>query len=144
MSTVALGSGLNTGEVEAMLHDLGIQEEDLDDVVVEDKEAIATEATRWMAIARVHMDKPYSQYCFYKNMRVAWDLAKEVKICPPNDNLYTLEFACLGDWERVMERGPWTFRGNALMLEPYDGFTKPSSFALNTLEIWIQVHDLPN
>lgn len=41
-----------------------------------------------------------------------------------------------------MERGPWTFQGNVVMLEPYDGFTKASSFTLNSLEIWIQVHDL--
>lgn len=53
---------------------------------VEEEEAIPAESIRLMAIAREYMEKPYSQY---KNMWVAWDLAKEVKIRPLNDNLYT-------------------------------------------------------
>ncbi|XP_073351892.1 uncharacterized protein [Aegilops tauschii subsp. strangulata] len=97
-----------------------------------------------MAIARVHTDKPYSQYWFYKTMRVAWDLAQEVKIRPLEDNLYTLQFSCLGDWERVMEEGPWNFKGKAVVLAPYDGFTKPSLAELKKIEIWVQIHDLPD
>ena len=46
-----------------------------------------------MAIARVHTDRTYSQYWFFRNMRAAWDLAKDVKIRPLEDNLYTLQFA---------------------------------------------------
>lgn len=43
-----------------------------------------------------------------------------------------------------MEKGPRTFRGNAVILAPYDRFTKPSAYALDTLEIWAQIHDLPD
>ena len=63
-------------------------------MVIEDDE-LPVEVTRWMAIARVHTEKAYSQYWFYRNMRVAWDLAKEVKIWPLEENLYTLHFECL-------------------------------------------------
>src|SRR4051812_21106927 len=75
---------------------------------------------------------------------MVWDLAKEVKFSPLSDNLYTLQFMCLGDWERVMEEGPWTFRDHAVVLAPYNGFTKPSTIPLNTIDIWIQIHDLPD
>lgn len=75
-------------------------------------------------------------------MRVAWDLAQEVKFRPLEDNLYTLQFSCLGDWERVMEDGPWTFKGKAVVIEPYDGITRPSAISLNKIEMWIQIHDL--
>ena len=53
-------------------------------------------------------------------------------------------FFCLGDWERVTTDGPWNFRGNAVILSPYDGITKPSKVALDTLDIWIQIHDVPD
>lgn len=66
---------------------------------------------------------------------MAWDLAQDVKIQPLEDNLYTMQFACLGDWEIVMEEGPWTYRGNAVLLAPYDGFTKPLEIKLDTLEV---------
>ena len=59
------------------------------------------------------------------------------------DNLFILHFSCLGDWEKVTEGGPWHFRGNAVLFAPYDGFTKPSMIELNTLDMWIQIHDLP-
>ena len=42
-----------------------------------------------------------------------------------------------------MEDGPWTFKGNAVVIEPYDGITRPSSIELNKIEMWIQIHDLP-
>ena len=79
MADKAESSG--SSELEAMMAELGRKEDDLQDVIVEEDE-LPEEATRWMAIARVHTDKPYSQYWFFRNMRVAWDLAQEVKIKP--------------------------------------------------------------
>lgn len=130
-------------DVEKMMAELGLREEDLDDVVFDEKDA-PPEATRWMAVARVHIDKPYSQAWFFKNMRAAWDLAHDVKFRPLEDNLYTLQLFCLGDWERVMQEGPWNFRGNAVVIAPYDGVTKPSLVKLDTIDIWIQIHDVPD
>ena len=42
-----------------------------------------------------------------------------------------------------MENGPWHFRGDVVVLSPYDGLVKPSSVNLDFLEIWIQIHDFP-
>lgn len=76
-------------------------------------------------------------------MRAAWDLAHDCKFRPLESNLYTVQFFCLGDWERVMQEGPWNFRGHAVILTEYDGVTQPSMVALDTLSIWIQIHDVP-
>lgn len=70
------GSGSAT-ELETMMEELGLNKDNIQEVVVEDDD-LPKEAVRWMAIARVHMNKTYSQYWFYRNMRVAWDLAWEV------------------------------------------------------------------
>ena len=121
MADKAESSG--SSELEAMMAELGLKEDDLQDVIVEEDE-LPEEATRWMAIARVHTDRTYSQYWFFRNMRASWDLAKDVKIRPLEDNLYTLQFACLGDWEQMMDQGPWLFRNLLVLMVPYDGFTK--------------------
>ena len=42
-----------------------------------------------------------------------------------------------------MHEGPWHFRGDAVILKEYDGVTKPSNVKLDTIEIWIQIHDVP-
>ena len=114
----------------------------LDDVIF-DEAAAPPEAARWLALARVNTPKTYSQTWFYRNMRSAWDAAQEVKFKPLENNLYTVQFSCLGDWERVMNEGPWNFRGDAVILVPYDGISKPSTIRLDTLNIWVQIHDVP-
>ncbi|KAI5009776.1 hypothetical protein ZWY2020_011913 [Hordeum vulgare] len=84
--------------VEQLMAELGLREEYLDDVIFDEKEA-PPEAIRWMAVCRVHINKPYSEYWLFKNMRATWDLAHEVKFRPLEDNSYTLQFFCLGGWE---------------------------------------------
>lgn len=87
---------VDSSEVTEMMEELGLKDDDLDDVIFEEDEPLTPESIRWMALARVHMEKTYSQFWFYKTMRVAWDLAQKVKIRPLEDNLYTLQFSCLG------------------------------------------------
>lgn len=43
-----------------------------------------------------------------------------------------------------MDFGPWNFRGDVVVIAPYNGISKPSTVNLDTLEIWIQIHDLPD
>jgi hypothetical protein len=76
-------------------------------------------------------------------MRYAWSLAKEVSFKAIEDNLFVLQFSCLGDWNKVMEEGPWIFRENVVLLEEYDGITKPSKVVFNSLSIWVRIYDLP-
>ena len=43
-----------------------------------------------------------------------------------------------------MQEGPWNFRVNTVIITPYDGVTQPSMVKLDTLDIWIQIHDVPD
>ena len=80
-ASASTSGSMTVNDVESLMKELGLREEDLDDVVFDEKEA-SPKATRWMAIARVHMDKPYSQAWFFQNMRSAWNLARDVKFRP--------------------------------------------------------------
>jgi hypothetical protein len=82
------GSGKDT--LEEMMLKLRLKEEDLDDIVFEDESPPPAEATRWLAIARVHTEREFSDFWFYKNMRTAWDLAQEVKFRSLEDNMFTM------------------------------------------------------
>jgi hypothetical protein len=58
----------------------------------------------------------------YADKRSAWNPAKDVTRRKIEDNLFTVQFACLGDWNKAMNQGPWVFRNQAVMTEKYDGF----------------------
>ena len=83
------GSGSKgKGKLEDLMQELVLKEDDLDDVIFEDDDEPAEEELRWMILARVHMDKGYSTYWFFRNMRTAWDLARPVKIKTLEENLF--------------------------------------------------------
>ncbi|KAM0871624.1 hypothetical protein ACQ4PT_039258 [Festuca glaucescens] len=136
MADGASGSGLkDDGDLEKLMNQLGICDDDLDDVVFEEEGP----GLRWLGfIPRLE----YSQTWFFANMRSAWGLAQGVKFRAIESNLYVLQFFCVGAWEKVMEGGPWNFRNLLVCIEPYDGFTKPSLIKLNSIPVWIQIHDL--
>jgi hypothetical protein len=80
------------GGIEKMMKQLGISEEDMDDVVFEEEEQPPPEATRWLAIVRVFTKSEYSSFWFFKNMRTAWDLAQDLKTRSLESNLHTFQF----------------------------------------------------
>ena len=68
------------GKIEDLMKELDLKEDDLDDLVFEEDDARPDENLRWMILVRVHMDKDFSNYWFFRQMRAAWDLARKVKI----------------------------------------------------------------
>jgi hypothetical protein len=142
-SNQASGSGSKQSEtIDAMLLRLGIEEDELDDLVFEEEESISKEI-KWMALAKVHTTNFFSPQTFEQHMKVAWSPAKEVQFHQLEGNLFTIQCFCLGDWLKIEEGGPWLFRQNAVCFQKYDGFAPPESVDLNTFETWIQIHKLP-
>jgi hypothetical protein len=44
---------------------------------------------------------------------------------------------------KVEQGGPWHFRQNTVIIEPYDGLAATESINLNYIAVWIQIHKLP-
>lgn len=57
--------------------------------------------------------------------------------------MFTVQAFCLGNWKRIMEEGPWFFRGCALMLEEFDGLTTMPKVMPHKVPAWIQLHKVP-
>ncbi|KAE8781256.1 hypothetical protein D1007_45497 [Hordeum vulgare] len=96
---MALGENsrsFGVSNVEMTMQELGLKEEDLDDIVFDKREA-PEDVVRWVEIDRVNTCNTYSQTWFFCNMRRAWDLAQEAKFRPLRYNLYIVQFSCLED-----------------------------------------------
>ncbi|KAE8809476.1 hypothetical protein D1007_13895 [Hordeum vulgare] len=89
---------------------LDLHQDEFDDVVVEEEAHELLEEIRWIALTTVHTSKLFSQSAFYKDMRAAWNCSRQVRFRPIGPNLFVVQVYCLGDWDRIMQQGPWLFR----------------------------------
>jgi hypothetical protein len=141
--TQASGSGSKKAEnLDNLLNRHEIEEDEIDDLVFEETD-LPKEGIKWMAIAKVHTSNYFSPQMFEQHMRVAWSPAKEVKFIVLEENLFTIQCFCLGDWLKVEKGGPWLFRQNVVIIKPYDGLVLAESVELNKFDAWVQIHKLP-
>ncbi|XP_062213814.1 uncharacterized protein LOC133914832 [Phragmites australis] len=135
------GGFVEPAPIDVMLKGLELRDDEEEDVVLdEDLEKIQEDA-RWLALAHVHTEKKSSHGSLFGNMRSAWNCAQEVEFRALENNLFSIQFHYLGDWERVMQEGPWIFRGCHVLIGEYDGWAEPETVVLNTYPVWVQVHD---
>jgi hypothetical protein len=142
------GSGVKLAEkedVEDLLGRLNLHGDETEDFIWEDEAEEKEIAAKWLAIAREPTSKlGFSQSALFADMRSAWNPAKEVVWRRLDDNLFTIQFNCLADWNKAMHEGPWLFREQALIIEEYDGFSNPRSIKLDQVTVMAQVHQLPD
>ena len=70
---------------------------------IDDDDPELQASVRGLALARVHTNKSFSPSAFYKEMRAAWNPAKEPRWRKIEDNLFTVQFHCLGGLEHCYE-----------------------------------------
>ncbi|KAK1686734.1 hypothetical protein QYE76_047582 [Lolium multiflorum] len=122
--------------VEDLLGRLNLEEEEDAGFVWEDEVKEPDVKAKWLAIAKVHTNRGFSPSALFADMRSAWNPAQEVTWRKLEDNLFTIQFACLGDWNKATKQGPWVFRNQAVMIEEYDGFSNPKSVVLDKIMVW--------
>ncbi|CAO2163682.1 unnamed protein product [Urochloa humidicola] len=125
MSTSQSKAGARKAEVDgdALLQNLRLSETERNGVVLPRAERESLPEVKWMAVAKLLTVKQFSEQSLISTMLSAWNTAREVTFRPLAKNLFMVQAFCLGDWKRIMEDGPWIFRGCALMLKEYDGET---------------------
>jgi hypothetical protein len=132
------GVGKKKGEsIDDLLLRLGIEEDESEDLIFEDEPDAPKEGVKWMALARVHTSNLFSPQTFEQHMKTAWSPARDVQSHHIEENLFTIQCFCLGDWLKVEKGGPWLFRQNAVVIEPYDGLVAPETIDLNFIKVWI-------
>jgi hypothetical protein len=61
-----------------LLQRLGIEDDEIDDLVFEDEEDAPVGGIKWMALVKVHTMNYFSAQTFEQHMRVAWSPAREI------------------------------------------------------------------
>jgi hypothetical protein len=129
--------------VEDLLRKLKLSDVEKDGVFLAREDRSKLPEVKWMAVGRVLTEKGFSDESLKRTMLAAWNTAKEVGFRPIGKNLYEIQAYCLGDWQRIMDHGPWLFRECALMLEKFDGSTTVPAVLPSKVQVWIQIHKIP-
>jgi hypothetical protein len=136
--------GGDSAALERALKNLELREGELDDVTIGKKDLeVLQKRSRWMAVARVNTRKAFSMDSLFQTLRYIWGLAIDPELREVDDNLFTFNFFCLGDWNKVMFQGPWLFRKLVVVISEYDGKWNPRSVPLERTEVWSQIHSIP-
>lgn len=120
---------------------LDLTDQAFDDLEIAEDDPEIQESVRWLALARVHTNKSFSQAAFYRDMRAAWNPVQAIRFRLVGSNLFVVQASCLGDW---IEQGPWLFRNLVVPMCPYDGFRKAEEVPIVFMPIWLQIHKLPD
>ena len=129
--------------IEDRLKGLTLAGEEADDLNFSDELDGLIKEVHWLTLFRVHTTKPFSHAALFTAMRIAWAAAKEVTFKALGENMFLVQAQCLGDWNRIMEGGPWFFCGALMVLEEYDRFTNINDYKLNKIPVWACIQALP-
>ncbi|TVU34177.1 hypothetical protein EJB05_16007, partial [Eragrostis curvula] len=117
------------------------EEEEMLDFNLDEREEQAPK--RWLALARFYSVQRYNINGLFEEMRKAWLPRHKVLRKVLHENLFLLEFLGEGDYKFVTSGGPWIHKGDALLVVPYDGRSRPSEVKLDSIPLWVQILDLP-
>jgi hypothetical protein len=130
-------------DVDDLLGKLRLSEGEADGVFLAKEDRSKLPEVKWLVAAKLLTVKHFSEQLLIATMRSTWNTACEVSFRPMGKNLFLVQAFCLGDWQRIMEEGPWIFCGYALMLEKFDGATPMPSVLPHKVRAWVQIHKTP-
>lgn len=132
-----------TQTLEERLAGLDLTGEETEDLDFSEEVEDLMKDVRWLSLFKVHRPKLFSHAALFNDMRFAWKPVKDVTFKIMGENLFLAQFHYLGDWNKVMEGGPWLFRGAAVAMEEYDGFGNVHDYKLDKIPVWSRIRGIP-
>ncbi|XP_073025182.1 uncharacterized protein At4g02000-like [Primulina eburnea] len=88
-------------------------------------------------------ERPINPKIMKQRISAIWRPGKGVTIRDIGFKRFIFQFYHRIDMRRILERGPWTFDNNFLILHHLKQEEQPLQVPLTHLNFWIQIHDLP-
>ncbi|CAN6320039.1 unnamed protein product [Urochloa humidicola] len=76
-------------------------------------------------------------------MIIAWRLDRLRPVRKLEGNRFIIEFETEDEYNYVINGGPWKHKGDALIVVPYDGITRPSEVIIDSVNLWVRFYDVP-
>lgn len=130
------------GNLEEMYSRPRLEEEDEGGVVVGAHEVIAQTNT-YVLVGKFLTDKHKNFQAMQNVLASIWRPREGVEIHDLGGQRYSFVFFHVLDLQKVLEGGPWTFEQSLLVYKKLEACESSHQVNLETVDIWVQVYDLP-
>lgn len=120
----------------------GDDDDEEEEYVFEEDEAMQA-PVKWLAVARYYSGQEFKTWVLFNELSKVWGKSLAVPVRDLGDNRFLVEFDVEWLWRKAVYGGPWTFRGDAVIFAPYDGFKRLSEVAIESVALWIRIYDIP-
>ncbi|KAG8367108.1 hypothetical protein BUALT_Bualt16G0038300 [Buddleja alternifolia] len=94
-------------------------------------------------IGKILTDKIFNQGAVKTTLLKAWNCKYQVHVNKCEDNKYAFIFKDKGDFDKVLNLAPWSFRGHLVVLSHWDPDQTMEEVNLETTQFWIQASNIP-
>ncbi|TXG54037.1 hypothetical protein EZV62_019293 [Acer yangbiense] len=93
-------------------------------------------------VGKVLTNKLVNKEAFINVMTLIWRVSKGVEIEALEGNVFVFHFKNLEDRKYIQSEGPWTFDKAIIVFEEPLGTGDIAQMEFNTVEFWVQIHNL--
>jgi Domain of unknown function (DUF4283) len=95
------------------------------------------------AVARVISDRVAIDTQFVEIMTRVWRMGPAGSITPIERNTYLIQFASTEEMQTTLDKGSWSYKTDIVALRPAHAPGDLTADYVQSLEIWVQLHQLP-
>ncbi|KAL8542605.1 hypothetical protein ACS0TY_003476 [Phlomoides rotata] len=110
-------------------------------VTLEEEEDCTPQSSSLCLIGKVLTSKPFNSFGFLEAMKKAMRPPKGFTVMGPN--LFSFQFCSMADLSEVLDREPWLFDRNLVLLRELGMGEQPSSVTPYLANFWLRMYDLP-
>ncbi|KAK1643739.1 hypothetical protein QYE76_061544 [Lolium multiflorum] len=133
--------GLGADEEELLVGEVDMED---DAFIEEDPDEVPTPPpVPWRLMARYVGQISPSAETLEVHFTKVWMLRRGATFAPIKPKWFIITLNSEGDYNFVVNGGPWVHLGNALLVQPLKGDERPSATDLTSMPIWVKMYDVP-
>ncbi|KAL8545825.1 hypothetical protein ACS0TY_005807 [Phlomoides rotata] len=102
-----------------------------------------SEVSSWCLVGKVLTNKPLNAFGFLESMKRAMAPTGGFAAREIDKNLFSFQFNSEMDLRAVLEREPWHFDKNVLVLKEFGRGQQPADVNFNSAAFWVRIYELP-
>ncbi|KAL9661387.1 hypothetical protein QQ045_026211 [Rhodiola kirilowii] len=102
------------------------------------------EKFKWAVVLKLCNGNPFNAPAMVTALKTAWKIKKDLSYQEMIHNKVVVKLRSEEEQLRILEGGPWTFMGWAVIVEKWRNGSAPTVYNSRSIRMWVQVHNVPS